>query len=107
MADAPDGLQHERTALAWNRTALAMIVAGALYLRAGGGGEFHPARHVPGALLMGLGAAVLVGLVGRHRRLATRAKGADVAVPAWVPRVIAAVTVLFSLASLVLIVFGA
>jgi hypothetical protein len=56
---------------------------------------------------MGLGAAVLVGLVGRHRRLATRTEDADVAVPAWVPRVIAAATVLFSLASLALIVFGA
>lgn len=107
MTDPPDGLQHERTALAWNRTALAMIVAGALYLRAGGDGGIHPARHVPGALLMGLGAAVLVGLIGRYRRLASRAKGADVAVPAWVPRVIAVVTVLFSLASLGLIVYGA
>jgi uncharacterized membrane protein YidH (DUF202 family) len=60
-----DGLQQERTALAWNRTALALIIAGALYLRAGGP---LPAL-VPGVLVIALGAFLLVKAGGRYRRL--------------------------------------
>jgi uncharacterized membrane protein YidH (DUF202 family) len=52
------GLQHERTALAWDRTALALIVVGAFSVRVAGGGIGELA-HLPGYLVVGLGATLL------------------------------------------------
>jgi hypothetical protein len=52
------GLQHERTALAWDRTGLAMLVVGALVLR-GGGPPYDDVLHVPAYLAMGAGAILL------------------------------------------------
>lgn len=53
-----DGLQHERTALAWDRTALALLVVGALSLR-GAGPPLSSLRHVPGLLAVVVGALLL------------------------------------------------
>jgi uncharacterized membrane protein YidH (DUF202 family) len=52
------GLQHERTALAWDRTALALIVVGAFSVQVAGGGIGELA-HLPGYLVAGLGAVLL------------------------------------------------
>jgi uncharacterized membrane protein YidH (DUF202 family) len=103
VADAADGLQPERTALAWNRTALAMIVVGALYVRAGSG-WLHAVGRIPGWLLMGLGVSLLIAVVVRYRRLSSWAGDRDVLVARWVPRLLAWATVAFSIASLGLIV---
>lgn len=51
-------LQHERTALAWERTAVAMIVAGALLARVAV--EVHPALAAVGIAHLLVGAGLLV-----------------------------------------------
>ena len=51
-------LQHERTALAWERTAIASIVAGLLYVKSAT--EWHPALTVIGFGQVLVGAGLLV-----------------------------------------------
>jgi uncharacterized membrane protein YidH (DUF202 family) len=53
-----DGLQRERTALAWNRTALALIVAGSLLIKHLGP-PFFDLSHLPAYLALVAGAVVL------------------------------------------------
>jgi uncharacterized membrane protein YidH (DUF202 family) len=86
-----EGLQQERTALAWNRTALAMIIAGALYLRVGG----PPLLLVPGVLMIAFGGLLLVTAGGRYRRL--RQTGFDANRRLYL--LVAGSTLLFSIAS--------
>ncbi|OZM72892.1 hypothetical protein CFN78_11560 [Amycolatopsis antarctica] len=64
------GLQAERTRLAWSRTALSMVVSGALLLHAGLGGA-GPLSVVPGVLVMS--AAVACYLCGVRRYVHVRA----------------------------------
>lgn len=61
------GLQHERTALAWDRTALALLLVGTLTLRAVGP-PFDALRHVPGyvTLMVAMG---LLWAAGRRYRV--------------------------------------
>jgi uncharacterized membrane protein YidH (DUF202 family) len=60
------GLQHERTALAWDRTGLGLIVVGAISIRVAGG-SIGELLHLPGYLVMGLGAALLWFGARRYR----------------------------------------
>ena len=76
----PDlGLQQERTALAWDRTALALLVVGALTVRAGGP-SFDLLRNAPGFLTVLVGAGLLWAGGRHYRRRATdlRAGGSPV-----------------------------
>ncbi len=59
-----EGLQHERTALAWERTAVAIMAAGVLFARFAAH-ETVPAIALVGVLQTLVGAAVLVW-AGRH-----------------------------------------
>lgn len=74
------GLQAERTALAWNRTSLALLANALLALRQG---------LVSGkALVLGLGIALLAGalavsLLGRRRRRALLGDAQLGAAPVW------------------------
>jgi uncharacterized membrane protein YidH (DUF202 family) len=61
------GLQHERTALAWDRTALGLLVVGALTLRSAGA-PFDALRHAPGYLTLVVGMGVLWAAGRRYRR---------------------------------------
>ena len=60
------GLQPERTVLAWRRTALALLVNGALVLRAAVQGE-SPTLAIAAALVLAA-AAVVVALTFRRDR---------------------------------------
>lgn len=53
------GLQHERTALAWERTAIATMVAGVILARYAAGAS-HPGLAVVGLLQVAAGAVILV-----------------------------------------------
>lgn len=59
------GLQHERTALAWNRTGLAVVLAGALLARPSAFGHWET---VVGTGFMGIGGVLLLGAASRCRR---------------------------------------
>jgi uncharacterized membrane protein YidH (DUF202 family) len=61
------GLQHERTALAWDRTGLSLLVVGVLTLRSGGP-PFDDVLHAPGYLAMTVGAGLLWAGGRRYRR---------------------------------------
>ena len=68
------GLQLERTTLAWDRTALAFIVAGALLSRAAAVPYPH-LRHAPGLAALAFGGLV-VALTARRASRASRARRA-------------------------------
>lgn len=73
------GLQHERTELAWDRTALSLMVVGALCVRLAVT-SLGVAWSVPGLLVVGAGAGVLwLGVRHSRRRVASlRAAGSPV-----------------------------
>jgi uncharacterized membrane protein YidH (DUF202 family) len=97
------GLQHERTALAWDRTGLSLLVVGALTLRSGGP-PYDDLLHVPGYAAMLVG-AVLLWAGGRRyrRREADLRRGASPVQPHLV-RLTGIVAMVVSVAALVLIV---
>jgi hypothetical protein len=86
------GLQPERTALAWNRTGLALLVNAVLLLRAG--------LASGSVLLDAVGAATLVAAAGAVVHGAGRQRALLAAAAAPAPRAIAAVAWLVALASL-------
>jgi uncharacterized membrane protein YidH (DUF202 family) len=96
------GLQHERTALAWDRTGLALLVVGALTLRAGGA-PFDGWLHLPSYLAMVVG-ALLLWAGGRQyaRREVTLRAGGSPVQPGLV-RLTGIATLAVSLSALVLI----
>lgn len=67
MAKRDPGLQPERTALAWRRTALAIFVNGALLVRAAVEAQ-SPLLAVVSVLI--LASALATAAVGSHRRTA-------------------------------------
>lgn len=73
------GLQHERTELAWDRTALSLMVVGALCVRIAVT-SLGVAWAGPGLLVVGAGAGVLwLGVRHSRRRVASlRAAGSPV-----------------------------
>lgn len=97
------GLQHERTALAWDRTGLALIITGALLVRAGAP-PYDDLRHLPGYLAIGFGAVLFWWAARRYeiRRHALRG-GASVVRPGLV-RVIGITTIALGLLAMTLIV---
>lgn len=108
-ADEPDGvldlgLQHERTALAWDRTALSLLVVGALVVRSVR--EHGPLWALPGYLTLAVGGAVL-WLGTRQRRRRERELRAGVSpVRVGLVRLTGVAAVGISLVALVLVVVG-
>lgn len=95
------GLQHERTSLAWERTAVAMMVAGVLLARYAAR-DAHPAIALAGIAQTVLGAGTLVwaGLHHEARQDLLRS-GDDISHPGAV-RVVGLATVAFSTVALAL-----
>lgn len=99
-AEAEEGLQRERTALAWDRTGLAFVLVGAFLFRVVGQPYWH-IRHLPAALTVLLGAALVVTAVRG------RGWGGERGVPKMRPgllRLIGAACVALSVACLVAVV---
>jgi uncharacterized membrane protein YidH (DUF202 family) len=74
------GLQGERTALAWNRTALAVLANALLSLRSGLAAESAPVTALAIALLVACAVLVVHGARRRHIMLGT---GDDIAPSHW------------------------
>jgi uncharacterized membrane protein YidH (DUF202 family) len=98
-------LQQERTALAWDRTGVAMIVAGALFVRAGTP-PYHELRHAPGLIAMVFGAVLILLAYRRYDWLHARLHAGEAVVSPLLLIGTGVVTVLFALAALILVVFG-
>lgn len=91
------GLQGERTALAWTRTALALLVNALLLTRAGLVHRSSPVAVV-GAVLLGI--ALLVAWYGSRRRAQVTSPAQPQAPPARAMLGIAGVALLASLSGL-------
>jgi uncharacterized membrane protein YidH (DUF202 family) len=101
-AEAKPGLQRERTALAWDRTGLALMVTGTLLVRVGEAPYAH-IRHLPGYLAVAVGLGLVVHAERRYyRRIA--AGDSDALVSPGLARLTGLVVTLLGLAALVIIV---
>jgi uncharacterized membrane protein YidH (DUF202 family) len=96
------GMQQERTALAWDRTALAMIVGGALFVRTGDL-RLLDLRHLPGTAMLVLGAFVLGRSYRQYERRDVRVRRGGPALQPRMAVVVGVAAVVFSLASAVLV----
>jgi uncharacterized membrane protein YidH (DUF202 family) len=110
MPDRPQDLldragQHERTALAWDRTALLMILVGALALRTGDL-PWRAVLHAPAVAALLLGAVMLAHAYRRYLTTDERVRaGQPVASPRLL-QAVAVVAVAVSAAAGLLIVTG-
>lgn len=93
----PPGLQRERTALAWNRTGLAVVLAGALLARPSAFGHWET---VVGTGFMGVGGVLLLMATSRYRRW-NAAPATTPAAAAPLLRAVSALVIAFSLIVLV------
>jgi uncharacterized membrane protein YidH (DUF202 family) len=98
-------LQQERTALAWDRTGVAMMVAGALFVRAGTP-PYHELRHAPGMVAIVFGAILLLLAYRRYDWLHARLHAGE---PVTSPQLLVATgvfTVVFAACALYVVIFG-
>lgn len=96
----------ERTALAWERTAVALIVAGALFVR-GARPPYNELRHAPGIAAIMLGAVLFVFAHRRYqRRVAVPDTDPVLLVSPRAVLVTGAVVVAFSVCAVALILTG-
>jgi uncharacterized membrane protein YidH (DUF202 family) len=94
-----DGLQHERTALAWERTAIALMLAGILLARFTAK-DGHVSLSAIGLCVTVFGGAVLVWAGAHHDTLHGPLRDGDPVVHPTATRTIGIVTVLASAAAL-------
>jgi uncharacterized membrane protein YidH (DUF202 family) len=87
------GLQAERTALSWNRTAMAVVANALLVLRSGLSSERAAITTLAIVLLVSAG-AMFVFSAARRRQLLHGADGVSVAPPAMAPALTALVALL-------------
>lgn len=102
-ANLDPGLQAERTAMAWQRTALGVGAVGALLVHHAGG---ISAKAVPG--LLGLAVALVLLLTTEHRYVTTVRRvraGHPTASPTLV-RAVTATALMLAVSSLVLVTIG-
>ena len=96
------GLQHERTALAWDRTGLAFLVVAVLTLRSGGP-PFDDLRHAPGYVAMVVGGVLLWAAGRRYRRREADLREGRSMVQAGLVVVTGVTALLLSLTALILV----
>ena len=99
-----EGLQAERTLLAWNRTALALLVASALVLRAGDT-PYLALRHLPAVVGLLVGAGLFLHGDRSYRRIdgvQAPARPAPLGAP-WALLLLAATTIVLGLTATVVI----
>lgn len=101
--DEAVALQRERTALAWDRTGVGLIVAGALYVRAVPA-ALPDLRHVPGLVAMLVGIGLIPFAYRRFTRPDGRAGGGTFTHPGAVI-LTGVVTVAFAGAALALVLW--
>ncbi len=104
--EVPDeGLQSERTYLAWQRTGLAFAALGALLVHSANG-QRHPLAEAPGLFGLTISAAILSWTILRYHGSGTAPKSNhDTAVPRMAAAVSAA-TVVLCLSGLALVLVG-
>jgi uncharacterized membrane protein YidH (DUF202 family) len=95
------GLQRERTALAWDRTGVAFLLAGLLFLRATGGASLW--WRIPSVLTVVFGSLLMLYGYRRYARAAVGPAGGPLGTTGLL-RVVGLVAIAFSLASAALIV---
>lgn len=95
-----EGLQHERTALAWDRTSLAMIVAGAVLMR-NPSSAFPLLPTVVGGVVVVTGAWLNVVAHRRYRSLHRVLRADETVVNPWLLRWIGLSTVALAIAAIV------
>ena len=89
------GLQHERTALAWERTSIAMMVSGVVFARHAAG-EAGVVFAVLGLAQTALGGGLFVWAGAHYEDLHGRLRSGDAVVHPTVARVVGLSTVLFT-----------
>ncbi len=87
-------LQHERTALAWERTAISMIVAGALLARHAV--AIHPLVAIVGIAQLLLGATLLIWAGHHYDQLHAPLRRGESPVHPMSARIVGAATVVFT-----------
>jgi uncharacterized membrane protein YidH (DUF202 family) len=101
MKYAEDGLQDERTALAWERTAISVMVMGVLIARYAAL-SLHWAFGVAGLLAVAIGSAILVWAGQRYDEMQRHIERGDNPVHPTATRVVGMLAVVLTGVSLVL-----
>jgi len=93
-------MQHERTALAWERTAIASMVSGTLLARRAG--DLHVSLAALGVVQVVLGAALLIWTGLRYEQLHAPLRRGESPVHPFAVQFIGITTVVFSGAAMVI-----
>ncbi len=101
-----EGLQHERTALAWERTSISMMVVGAILARYAAD-VAHPSVAVAGLVQTAIGAGVLVWAGWHYDDLHGQLRANDPVVHPFAARLLGLGTIGFSGFALVIAVIVA
>lgn len=104
--DARFSLANERTFLAWNRTALALVAGGLAVSQLLPDTDLPGARRILGLPLIVLGAAIAWFSYGRWQAVERAIEADQPLPPTWLPRILSAAVVLGAVVGLVLAAFG-
>ena len=104
--DARFSLANERTFLAWNRTALALVAGGLAVSQLLPDTDLPGARRILGLPLIVLGAAIAWFSYGRWQAVERAIEADEPLPPTWLPRILSAAVVLGAVVGLVLAAFG-
>ena len=104
--DARFSLANERTFLAWNRTALALVAGGLAVSQLLPDTDLPGARRILGLPLIVLGAAIAWFSYGRWQAVERAIEADEPLPPTWLPRILSGAVVLGAVVGLVLAAFG-